>query len=301
MITRGYLIGEIIDSLSTISSQVNMRCKLGLTDLNKYSEDYFCKLLNMIMGTSLKNANDNRSNEPGIDLIDSNSKIAFQITSTATSAKVNKTLKAAKEHQNFNIFILIIGEKQTSYSLDESLTKRWNFNNDNILDLNDLAKNIIPLNISILDNIYKYIRKEFSKIKIDLEIPDSEGNYETSITNYIESSPKLKLGKTGTFIKFIFNGTDEDSINDIDNFKTDVYESIEKLANELIRLPRITREFYAFIIDRSEFDNYCLYRLIRTVGSETFGQRIGRRTLLPQGNLFLIIRTSSSINQALSA
>jgi len=40
VITRGYFIGEIIDELANIANQVDNRCKLGLTDLNKYLEDF---------------------------------------------------------------------------------------------------------------------------------------------------------------------------------------------------------------------------------------------------------------------
>ena len=46
MITRGHLIGEIVDGLTSISQQVSTRCQLGLTDLNRYLEDFFKDYLN---------------------------------------------------------------------------------------------------------------------------------------------------------------------------------------------------------------------------------------------------------------
>lgn len=35
MITRGFLIGEIVDNLTAIRADVEQRARLGLTDLNK--------------------------------------------------------------------------------------------------------------------------------------------------------------------------------------------------------------------------------------------------------------------------
>jgi hypothetical protein len=92
MITRGYFVGEIIDDLIGISHQVDNRCMLGLTDINKYLEDFFKEVLNKILGTNLINLNQDRSNEPGLDLGDEIAKVAFQVTSQKTSAKINETL-----------------------------------------------------------------------------------------------------------------------------------------------------------------------------------------------------------------
>lgn len=49
MITRGHLIGEIVDHLSNIQLQVENRCTIGLTDLNKYLEDFFKEILNTVL------------------------------------------------------------------------------------------------------------------------------------------------------------------------------------------------------------------------------------------------------------
>ncbi|WP_180834574.1 SMEK domain-containing protein, partial [Vibrio parahaemolyticus] len=55
MITRGHLIGEIVDGLTSISQQVSTRCQLGLTDLNRYLEDFFKDYLNEALSLSLVN------------------------------------------------------------------------------------------------------------------------------------------------------------------------------------------------------------------------------------------------------
>ena len=93
MITRGYFIGEIIDELANIAHQVDNRCKLNLTDLNKYLEDFFKEILNRLLDLHLENLNNERSNAPGLDLGDPLKRRAFQITSEKTSTKINNTLE----------------------------------------------------------------------------------------------------------------------------------------------------------------------------------------------------------------
>lgn len=93
MITRGHLIGEIIDNLSSLQLQVENRCSIGLTNLNKYLEDFFKEILNSIHGLSLVNLNSSRNNEPGLDLGDETNSIAFQVTSQKTVQKINATLE----------------------------------------------------------------------------------------------------------------------------------------------------------------------------------------------------------------
>ena len=57
MISRGHFIGEIIDLLGDISSQVTNRCSVGLFDLNRLIEDVFKDLLNIILEKNLINLN----------------------------------------------------------------------------------------------------------------------------------------------------------------------------------------------------------------------------------------------------
>jgi len=82
MSSRGYFVGQVIDDLDAIASQVRQRCKLGQTDLNRVLEDFFKELLNLVYGINLQNLNKDRSNAPGLDLGDKapGVKVAYQIT-----------------------------------------------------------------------------------------------------------------------------------------------------------------------------------------------------------------------------
>ena len=99
MITRGYFIGEIIDELANIANQVDIRTKLNLLELNIHLENFFREVLNILLDIRLQNLNNERSNAPGLDLGDPSKKIAFQITSQKTSAKINDTLKTVLDNK----------------------------------------------------------------------------------------------------------------------------------------------------------------------------------------------------------
>lgn len=70
MITRGYLIGFIIDELADIVAKASWRTKLNLNDISIISEDFFAKVLNLVYSFDLKNLNNEKSNYPGIDIGD---------------------------------------------------------------------------------------------------------------------------------------------------------------------------------------------------------------------------------------
>ena len=97
MISRGIIIGKIVDDLASLKYQIETRNKLGQLDLTKFCEDFFREVLNTTYGLNLKNLNDERSNEPGIDLGDDKAQIAFQVTSKNKLSKIHDTLNKITE------------------------------------------------------------------------------------------------------------------------------------------------------------------------------------------------------------
>lgn len=130
MSSRGHFIGQIIDDLDSIASQVRQRCKLGHIDLNRVLEDFFKELLNLVYSINLRNLNNDRSNAPGIDLGDKAARIAYQITSQAKSQKINDTLRkiVPDDATAFEcIRVLVIGEGQEAIRLTPILPRNTNF------------------------------------------------------------------------------------------------------------------------------------------------------------------------------
>lgn len=277
MITSGYLIGQIIDELTDIAQKAKIRNKLGYTDLSVFVEDFFKVILNETFDLSLLNINATRSNEPGIDLGDKKTKVAFQITTNKTSKKIINTLSKITSEQRDaydGIKILIVGDKQDKYDAvitaleDRTDTDDITEENGNkihgkisfdpdedIIDLTDLVRNIVGIDITKIQNIHTLVQKQTAKVKIELEVPDSDGNYPTSGYDLWEALPKPKLGDGSKFSIWESkqsNITKKTSANEIMKIKKD----IEDIAKRLNILPRITREFYAILHERADYKGY---------------------------------------------
>ena len=244
MITRGTIIGKIIDDLARLMSQIELRNKVGLLDLTKVSEDFFKELLNTVYDLNLSNLNEKRINEPGLDLGDIRNKIAFQITSTKTSGKVSKTLEKIteeqlKEYASFKI--VIIGKKQSKYSINKALLSKVNFSFDeDILDINDLTREISTLDIDKLDTLFTFFQRSFRELIIELEPMDVDGNFESSIYHYVEQIPN----NPPTTLKKI------DKYYDAKHKLSDFVDVYHKLAS----IPKSQREFISLIAERGNLD-----------------------------------------------
>ena len=276
MITSGYLIGQIIDDLSNIAQQAKVRNKLGHTDLSVFAENFFKDILNETLELSLINTNITRANEPGIDLADMAKKTAFQVTTDKTSKKVINTLEkiTSEQRNNYRHFnILIIGDKQDKYeavtkalanrsdteeSYDESeeeqkskIHKDIVFDpNENIMDLTDLFRKIIGLDLVNIQKIHSIIQKEGAKVKIELQVPDENGEFQTNGYDLWESRPKKQLSDGVIFSNWeAAQGGAVATQEEIDKTKKD----IEELASRLYSLPRITREFLAMLYERANY------------------------------------------------
>lgn len=261
MITSGHFIGQIIDELSQIAREVEIRNRIGLTDLNRYLENFFKEILNVVLDLKLENLNSERSNCPGIDLGDRAKSIAFQVTSTKTSQKVNDTLRALDDDAISNyqcILILIVGEKQGSYTIDETLKPHCTFDASHIWDIVDVCKKLMDLKLDRLQQLHNYVRAEVARVRIELEIPNSDGTYPTSIANFIESIPTIQIGPCDTFCRVMseIHPTFEHDTNEVSH-------ALTVFSDCLKSLPRVTREFYAFLLEHRD-------RLERLDGSLSF-------------------------------
>ena len=244
MITRGIIIGKIVDDFSSLKYQIETRNRLGQFDLTKFCEDFIREVLNICFDLNLKNLNQTRSNFPGLDLGDKKNKKAYQITTQKTSAKINETLVKIIDNDEKNydhFYVFIVGEKQTSYTIDADNAKKINFTHEgNIFDIDDILQRIVVLDIQKLESLYTLFVREFRQVKIELEPLDENGNFESSYFNYLEkkpSSPPLNA------VKFL-----ECSIEDA-GYK-DAFQDVLNIYENLSYVPRVTRELIAIIVDK---------------------------------------------------
>ena len=122
MLKKKEIYDEIDRYLSSLQAYIKMQNKNGTFDINKYSEDFICELLNLTYGFELINLNSIHKNYPAIDLGDEKAGICIQVTATNSSQKIKNTLekfKKEKLYESFNeIDIFILGDKKNYNNKD---------------------------------------------------------------------------------------------------------------------------------------------------------------------------------------
>ena len=104
----------------------------------------------------------------------------------------------------------------------------------------------MDLQIDVLQSLYNHVRSELARVRIDLEVPDSDGNYPTNIANFIEAIPKSRISDLTKYNCFLKDaGWDEETVEE-------TRKTFAAFSGQLARLPRITREFLAIMIERRE-------------------------------------------------
>lgn len=185
---RELTIKTISDEFARWQVRIENINSLNLYDSNLFSENSICDILNAIFDYKLKNVNQILKNHPSIDLADTQNRIAVQVTSTKSKLKIQSTLDTFfknKLEKNFDeLFIIILGKKQKSYSKFNVLNE-FQFDEDkNILDFKGLLKfiNFLPT-------------KKIENIAILLEQEHLPKNSKTSSTNAIKIKKRLALKK----------------------------------------------------------------------------------------------------------
>ncbi|MBM5458654.1 SMEK domain-containing protein [Pseudomonas sp. P66] len=259
MITRGHLIGQIIDEFVAVGEQAKLRSSLTLNDLPVYCENFFRDVINITEGWNLVNLNEKRQNEPGLDLSDEAKKVAVQVTNTRTSEKINHTLQKitedqAKKHKRFIVFV--IGGRQKTYdAVNSELAEKYSFDiAEDIWDTHTIAKKAVSLPIERLQSLHELVRKEMARVKVELQIPNEDGEYATSGYTQWEPILKPKAGSGNHFNDWLI----ADRITPAD--PQHLQASLALFASQLAALPRITREFLVMLYERCDPDRNGRFR-----------------------------------------
>lgn len=181
-------------------------------------------------------------------------KIAYQVSLNVdmnkikeTIDKIEKTKNIKEDFEQFRFFV--IGKKQKTYTIPDN---ELNITRKSIYDINDINKEILSLEIDTLMSLKEYIEKESTRVKIELEIPDENGNYQTSLFNYLEKIPCENIENA---INLLYS-----DLNESEYSETEL--EFKEFINKLKKLPRITREFISIVVDKSQDKRgYFKYRL----------------------------------------
>jgi hypothetical protein len=165
MITSGNLLEKISEKIAILKQEINQSGILGITNIHKHCENLVKHLLNGTYGYNLINLNAGVSNFPGLDLGDEKIGIAYQVTSDKTSNKVDETLDKVLRHKHYlkfkEIKIFLLSSKQSTYSLNVQTDGYFSFDwKKDVIDFDDLLKDIQDLNANKLEDIFKLLEVE---------------------------------------------------------------------------------------------------------------------------------------------
>jgi len=165
MIKTGQLFEKIVEMLTRFRQEIQTSSSLGLLNTNKHAENFMKRILNLTYNIELENLNKDNANYPGLDLGDTGDGIAFQITSTKKSEKIDDTLKTCLKHGHYKTFhtikVFVLTTKQTSYTLKTITEPHFSFSTDkNIMDFEDLLRDIQNIDPIPLRGLHDYIKSE---------------------------------------------------------------------------------------------------------------------------------------------
>lgn len=155
-------ICDILDRLSGLAYNVELRGLLNLLDLHVISEDFFVGLLNLVYGWNLRNANCLLQNAPGIDLVDDSNHILVQVTGSCTKKKIGHSLEEISEkYSGYHFYfvpIVLDARKQRIYEYTPPHGGLFNPKTD-ILDIHFIADGIKGMtDIEKVATIAMYVR-----------------------------------------------------------------------------------------------------------------------------------------------
>jgi hypothetical protein len=180
MNSRELKIKSISNHFTNIEIQIRNLNSQNLCDLSIISETWIGDILNLVFDYKLKNTNSNKSNYPGIDLVDNENRISVQVTAEKTKTKIQKTLNVFEENcfieKYDKLIIFILGEKQKGYS-KLVIPKELQFNaNEDIMDFKLLLKYISFLPLNKIEEIDRYLETELSN--------SAKNKQDTSLSNF---------------------------------------------------------------------------------------------------------------------
>ncbi len=157
------LLYKLCDDVQRLNS-------LNYYDINISSEGFFIHLLNIIFDWKLKNVNLTEKNAAAIDLADKENRIAIQVTSNDSAAKIRKTLKGYREkklYEQYDRLIIVVIKKRTQYraEFDSEIQNQFDFDKKrDIFTIDELIQKIRDLGYLKIAEICEYLEFELGTV-----------------------------------------------------------------------------------------------------------------------------------------
>jgi hypothetical protein len=183
------LLKTVVDGLSILRAACESRGKLGLTDLHHLAESFFCPFLNAAYGLNLEVL---KTGHPAIDLGDAKARIAFQITSDSSKAKIQDTLDTYSAKKLFSTYpsvkVLIIGTRRDTYSL--RLPKGVAFDQArDVLDVHTIGADIKKMETAKVKRLADIVSAEIVNADLSLKSARSSSALEVSLNGEVLKLP----------------------------------------------------------------------------------------------------------------
>lgn len=167
MIKKALYYNKINTTLTIFAHAVGNKNKLSLNDDNKWAEDFFKELLNLVCGYNLTNLNNAETNYAGVDLGDLDKKTCIQVTATNDSQKIKDTLAISDKYKRYEeyeyLIVLIIGYKKKYTSKFVTNFKQFDAGNC-IWDIQTLLAKIQQLDADSMHKVMEFLDKELTEV-----------------------------------------------------------------------------------------------------------------------------------------
>ncbi|MBP5372326.1 MAG: SMEK domain-containing protein [Bacteroidales bacterium] len=186
-----YFFDYIEERLTWLSLRITSRGALNMYDINIHCEDFYMRLLNLLYGWNLVNANTIQRNSPAVDLIYTAKNIIVQVSSTNTTAKIQSSLdKLDTKYTGYNYKFVSIAKptdklKEHKFNTPSNLNIQFNAPND-IYDIDTLLVKIKSKSAAEMKEVYEFIKQE-------LHFETEELKLETGLAHVINELSEIDL------------------------------------------------------------------------------------------------------------
>ena len=170
--TLNYIEEKLYGLVYAIKSR-NIR---GLTDYNVYCESFIRSLLNTIHNWNLQNANAEKCNVAGYDLIDEGNKIFVQVTSEKNKQKVERTLTKTDipRYSGFTLYMFFISvpeggqqfpfvDKLKTKANSEAITQHICFDKSHCLDITAILSKLQYGDAILVEKVFNVVKTFLAK------------------------------------------------------------------------------------------------------------------------------------------
>lgn len=181
-------------ALSLVETEVKNSNAVSFTDMNLVSEDFLKAILNEVHGYKLENMNIiEKPDFPAIDLGDSHTGIAIQVTSKGSRRKIVKTIKKFAEKELYKkyptlMIWCLVGKQKTCKGLEKYTKNLFPFDyQTQVLTNVELLKTIRGLDIDSLKRLSLLFKKHTNTGEGPLIQKAKEINTLATLINYLSS------------------------------------------------------------------------------------------------------------------